>query len=259
MWVWAAGIVLGLAALALLGKKDFVFTFAAALIALPLLPALYGMRFSSNIEMVADRYLYLPSVGLCLVVGWFAKRMLESRRRAVIICVASLATVFAFLCFAQEGFYANQVANLARTAEFAPDDQWTLLQLGNAYAVEGKYDESLAQYQRACGIEGDLDCVAGLAEGLYFTRRYAEALPQLQTIIRILDHTDSGRNPTTLVQHEEYLLWLTDTQRKLGNPQAADETAKWAQAIASRISARPEADALARAFKIPTLPMQVSR
>jgi tetratricopeptide (TPR) repeat protein len=259
IWLAAGAIVLGLLALALLGKKSFVFVFAAAFIALPLLPALYAMRFSPNIEMVADRYLYLPSVGICLVLGWLAKRMLASRRRAMIMGVASLAAVFGFLCVAQEGFYANQAANFARAAEFAPGNQWVLLQLANAYAKEGKYDESLAQYQDACAIDGNLDCVAGLAEGFYFTHRYAEALPRLQTIARLLDHTDSGHNPTTLVQHEEYLIWLADTERQLGNSAGADETAKRAQAIASEIYAKPEANALAGAFKIPVLPSQVSR
>jgi tetratricopeptide (TPR) repeat protein len=259
MWFTAALIVCGTLALLYTTRKYFLFGFSASLIVLPLLPALYAMRFSPTIEMVQDRYLYLPSVGFCLVLGWIAKNTLQTWRTRSIVGLTAVTTVFALLCYAQEGFYANQVAMYARAAEYAPRDQYVSLQLANSYAQEGRYEEALVQYKRACPIEADLDCVAGLAEGQYFTHRYAEALPRLQTITRVLDHTDSGHNPTTLIQHEQFLLWLADTQRHLGNSVAAEETDKRSQATAANISAQPEANALARAFKIPTLPMQVSR
>lgn len=259
MWLAAVLIVSALTALALATKKHVVFGFSAALIALPLIPALYAMRFSPDIEMVQDRYLYLPSVGFCLLLGWIAKHTLETWRTRSIVGLTAITTVFALLCYAQEGFYANQEAMYARTAEFAPDNQYVSLQLASSYAAEGRYEEALAQYNHACSLGVNLDCIAGLATGQYFTHRYAEALPNLRTVVRVMDHTDSGHNPTTLIQHEQFLLWLADTQRQLGDSSSADETTKRAQVIASEISAKPEANALARAFKIPTLPGQVSR
>lgn len=259
MWLTIAVIVGGLSVLACLTRKHFLFGLSASLIVLPLLPALYAMRFSPTIEMVQDRYLYLPSVGFCLLLGWIAKNTLETWRGRSIAGLSAVTTVFALLCYAQEGFYANQKAMYARTAKFAPRNQYVSLQLANAYAWEGRYEEALAQYNHACSIGVNLDCIAGLAEGQYFTHRYAEALPNLETVARVMDHTDSGRNPTTLIQHEQFILWLADTQRQLGNTGDADATSKRAEAIALQISAKPEANALARAFKVPIPAPQVSR
>jgi len=152
---------------------------SAALILLPVLPALATIRVYPQGDMTHDRYLYLPSVGLCLLIGALAPRMLETPRSIHTAAASVLAIVlvaFSVLTFAQQRFYHDDVAFLQRAIDVNPDNAFAYALLANIYMDQGRTDLGLKDYRIASELAPDDPRISMfLARGLFGVQRYTEA------------------------------------------------------------------------------------
>jgi hypothetical protein len=116
-WLTAVAFFLGIALIAYVSSRRLAWTVASSLLFLPLLPVLAGIRFFRYVEfeMVHDRYLYLPSVGLVLIFGFFMKYLWSRSRNAAIALSALLFALSIWLNCTQQGFYRNQRAFTSRS------------------------------------------------------------------------------------------------------------------------------------------------
>ncbi|MCE9614434.1 MAG: tetratricopeptide repeat protein [Lentisphaerae bacterium] len=99
---------------------------------------------------MAERYLYLPSIGLCLWLGWELARGLHSRYRRVLV-VASLlvaAAMTARVC-QRNPVWRDNVTLWTATARHVPDHPTVLANLAAAYYERGDYDRVIACATRA--------------------------------------------------------------------------------------------------------------
>jgi len=106
-------------------------------------------------QALADRYAYLPFIGLFIMVCWgmadlAERRHVPSRWIAVPACIVLL--VLAILTHRQIGFWSDNITVWAHTAEvtkdnFQAEDNW-----GESLQKAGNYDEAWPHYVRAAQI-----------------------------------------------------------------------------------------------------------
>lgn len=119
VWLAAGLILLVIALLVYLGRESRVWLVGLAFVCLPLLPVLAGIHFYSGIieiEAVHDRYLYLPSVGLTLMLGLLVK-YLWKQSRFVELTLAGLS-IAALVCLnvTQQNYYKNEASLILTTS-----------------------------------------------------------------------------------------------------------------------------------------------
>ncbi len=106
---------------------------------------------------VAERYLYLPSVGLALILGMLFCRVAANRRGQIVATtiVVLLIGLAGAATIARGIVWTNGVRLWDDAARKSPQDGLTWLNLGLAYYKAGKEDQALACYDKALGARYD--------------------------------------------------------------------------------------------------------
>jgi len=188
-WLLTALILVGIGVLVYLSWKwPPAFGMASGLLLLPLLPVLLAMRVFLVGDLVHDRYLYLPSAGLCLFCGLAVKYFSARPQRVRMVAVSVGAVVlilFAGLTLAQEGIYANDGSYFQRGLELDPENTRIIDLLGNYYMKLGHMREALQAFYRAHELKpDDSDATFQLTVGLFNDKQYATAEPYLEELFR---------------------------------------------------------------------------
>ncbi|MEZ5331006.1 MAG: tetratricopeptide repeat protein [Thermoanaerobaculia bacterium] len=146
----------------------------------------------------ADRYTYLPLVGLFLALVWgladLATR-LGRRRLATGLAAAVLAVSLAACALVtrrQLGWWRDSVTLWTRALAVTADNPRAHLNLAEGLRALGRREEALAHYRRALELEaGQADVWAALGNALWSWGRPDEAVPALRRALA-LDPTDVG-------------------------------------------------------------------
>ena len=161
---------------------------AAALLLAPILPALAVVRIYPQGDMTHDRYLYLASVGLCLMVGMLVARLWSMPKPAKLAVVAVMAVVLAALStatFAQQKFYHDNFAFYRQVIETNPSDGMAYGLLGNEYMDQGNTDLALDLFRKAHQISPENPKVSlFLARGLVAEKQYLESEAVLNQMLQ---------------------------------------------------------------------------
>jgi len=199
-----------------------VFAFAGVLILLPLLPALAGIRVYDQGNMTHDRYLYLPSVGLCLLLSlavgsvW---RDMRARPVVLLICVP----IFAFLCYLtvrQQRFYHDDEAFYERAIAVDSRNALVMGYLGDAYLEKNENELAMEWFERGLRTApNDPNAKFYLARGLMKTQQYSAAEPYLKDLAY-------GSQPIAPKRKSALLLSLANAEMQLNEPDMAERTLK---------------------------------
>ncbi len=90
---------------------------------------------------VADRYFYMPVIGLWLLAGWHLAQFLSAEtggQKFRHIVVIALFICLAGLTLRQNGYWKNGVTVFSRVLQFAPESVYAYHNLGCAYLEEQK-------------------------------------------------------------------------------------------------------------------------
>jgi tetratricopeptide (TPR) repeat protein len=198
-WLVILSVVLLVAlcagAVGLRKKYPFVFTgwfwFAGMLV-----PVIGLVQVGS--QAMADRYVYLPQIGLYVLVTWLvAELSVRFHHRAVMLAGLS-ALVLAALTYracVQVSYWANSEMLWRHAIASTPDDIWAqnILgyaivhnNLGGALLQDGKLDEAVVQFQAAQNIDPD-DAAACYNLGNAFLKkgRTDDAIVQLRQTLKL--------------------------------------------------------------------------
>lgn len=107
-------------------------------------------------QAMADRYAYLPFVGLFIVICWGVAEMLEkSRNRTAILGVASalILSALAFSTHRQLSFWADNVSLWSHTIAVTRDNFIAEDNLGGALLERGRVDDAMAHFRVAAALE----------------------------------------------------------------------------------------------------------
>jgi tetratricopeptide (TPR) repeat protein len=178
--------------------------FAAALMIFPMIPVLAGIRVYDQGNMTHDRYLYLPSVGFCILLGLLAKWLI-SRPEAWVRPAASVVTglicvVYGSITITQQKFYRNDEAFYQRAIDISPQNYLVIDYLGNVYLKENEFERAIDQYQKAQKIAPeDSNTRFFLARGLFKNQQYAAAEPLFEQLSTKFVDSQHYRNCAVLL------------------------------------------------------------
>jgi tetratricopeptide (TPR) repeat protein len=98
----------------------------------------------------ADRYTYLPLIGICIMVAWGVPRLVERfryKRQALAAASLVLLALCALLTWRQVGYWKDSETLYTRAMEAVPGNYWAHHHLANALRDSGRTDEALAHYE----------------------------------------------------------------------------------------------------------------
>ena len=104
----------------------------------------------------ADRYTYLPQIGLAILAAWGAVELAGSwRHRRTVLGFAAgvLLTGLMTGAYLQTGYWKNSVTLWTRTLVFTPQSPVANCNLGIALAAQGKLAEALGHFDRVLQVE----------------------------------------------------------------------------------------------------------
>ena len=106
-----------------------------------------------GLQSMADRYTYLPSIGLELAAAWLALELLGAASwRAIAACVGAIA----LLAVGQIGYWKDSVALFTHTIAVARRGNYLAYDnRGVALNAAGKIDAAVADYEQALALNPD--------------------------------------------------------------------------------------------------------
>jgi tetratricopeptide (TPR) repeat protein len=110
-------------------------------------------------QLVADRYMYLPSIGLFLAATWEVADRVRGRERAARFALPAallVVALFAGCAWKQIGYWKDSEALFLRAADTAPEGNWNAeFMLGIIYQREGRLADARRRLDRSLRIKPD--------------------------------------------------------------------------------------------------------
>jgi len=160
-WKFFASILLMsalVAAMFYLRKSQPLLSFAMAWFFITLAPAL---RIANVSDMVfGERYLYIPSLGFCVLAGWAAFHLTRSSLgkpalRAAYACFAVLLLFYVVQIERRIPEWHDDIRLFESAAVFSPRLPIVQLALGGSYYRAGQFDKAVAPLERSIALGRD--------------------------------------------------------------------------------------------------------
>jgi tetratricopeptide (TPR) repeat protein len=142
-----------------------------------------------GVQTRADRYMYIPMVGLLIMVIWGAAEILEKwRTRRLAACLAVAACrVCAVLSWVQIGYWRNSETLFRHALEVTGDNSVADISLGKyLMASQGRMSGALPYLETAARIDPDSE-IAHSEFGIALAKagRITDAIEQFQAAVRL--------------------------------------------------------------------------
>ncbi|MCU0290385.1 MAG: tetratricopeptide repeat protein [Thermoanaerobaculaceae bacterium] len=136
----------------------------------------------------ADRYTYLPQIGIAFALAWGASALVQrfqAARRPVVVLWGGALLVLALVTRQQIGVWRDSVTLWQHTIACTDRNIVAQVNLGKALLATGRNDEGIAHLREALAIDPDHpDAANDLAVQLYLRGQYDTALPFLEAALR---------------------------------------------------------------------------
>jgi tetratricopeptide (TPR) repeat protein len=150
-----------------------------------------------GIQAMADRYTYVPLLGVQVAVLWTLREAVATRARrqaAALVAAAGLAAL-AMLTWRQLGVWRNSFTLFDRALAVTENNYLAHNNRGLAHAAAGRHAESVADYRRALAINPAYpDAANNLGRVFVQEGRAAEAVPLLRTALAAKPASPEIRN-----------------------------------------------------------------
>jgi tetratricopeptide (TPR) repeat protein len=140
-----------------------------------------------GVQRMADRYTYLPLVGLFVILSWGTAQLIGNwRYKKIALSVAS-----AVLCFllvtsarAQVSYWKNSFTLFEHTLEVTADNYVIHTNLGFELALHGRTDEAIIHYRAALRINPEFELAhINLGSALFSQGKIEKSLAYYQTTL----------------------------------------------------------------------------
>ena len=189
-------LLLGISAAALALRKKQPWLVVGWLWYLGMLVPVIGLVQSGELAR-ADRYTYLPQIGLSMALTWAVAGLCG--RRLHLLLLAPLAgmviATLAVTAHRQTAHWHDSTALWHHTLDCNPDNVVAHENLGSEFDHQGRLAEALAQHRRAVEIKPDYEIAQNnLGLDLYLTGQGREAIPHFQKALAIKPHHAQAHN-----------------------------------------------------------------
>jgi tetratricopeptide (TPR) repeat protein len=147
-------IVLSLLIIAVvrLRKRQRLVSFGVAWFLLTLIPVLGVFMPSKNIVM-AEHWLYLPSIGFFMALGVIFGKFIELNRKTAFISASALLIPLIFLTIRQNATWKDPVNFYKRIIHYSPESTKAHFNLAAVYENNQDYDKAIQEYKRTKEID----------------------------------------------------------------------------------------------------------
>jgi tetratricopeptide (TPR) repeat protein len=146
----------------------------------------------------ADRYTYLPLVGIFIMLAWGGRdlvRVLRVPSKLAAGVAAALLIACASLARLQASYWRHSESLFRHALEVAPDNAVAHVNLGSVFEQAGRPDEAQTHYQEALRIDPGLaQAHNNLANVLDAMGKFTEAVPHYEEAIRLRPRESIPRN-----------------------------------------------------------------
>ncbi len=153
--VLAGGLIVGLSVLFFVQRRRYPFLLMGWLWFCGTLVPVIGL-VQMGLQAMADRYSYIPSLGVLVIAVWGVNELTESwHYRVVALSVAGAAAIV--LCLAltrqQLGHWKDSEALFRHALEVTENNYLARLNLGSALDEKGQVDEAIREFQEAIRLK----------------------------------------------------------------------------------------------------------
>jgi Tfp pilus assembly protein PilF len=215
--------IVGLAILALMvysvyrWRRNGVVLMGAAVFAVGIAPVLNVFPIT---EVSAERFLYFPSFGFCLLMA-AACRGLRYRRAGLVVLIL-LVGAYSARTVVRNLDWKNEASIFGTTVAAAPENARAHLNLGNVHYRDGRHRQALAEYRRALDIDPkEARAWSGSAGAHKALGEMDEAFHSMERAIALEPNNADFRNSVGLlhVQQGDYLRAVESFSQAVGlNP-----------------------------------------
>lgn len=185
-------VLLGISAGAVIWRKKRPYLLTGWLWYLGMLFPVIGIVQISTEVSHADRYTYLPGIGLALAGTWAAGDWVAGWKngRTILGGVAAAVIGWLLVCgYQQTAHWRNDVTLWTHDLDCNPRNYVARYNLGHAMAQNGYFDEAMEQYRAALAIRPDLpEALNNLGAALAHQGKVDEAIADYRHAVEI----DSG-------------------------------------------------------------------
>jgi len=182
------GVILSLTALAWVRRQGSPYLLVGWLWYLVTLVPVIGLVQVGE-QAVADRYSYLPSLGVLIFVVWGAGELAQGRRYELpALCVAAIAAIAACSCLTREqlGHWKNTESLFRHTIAVTRNNSMAHDNLGVALLKQGRVDEAMSEFHRALRLRPtDARAHYNLGIALFRKGQIVEATHQYREALRL--------------------------------------------------------------------------
>jgi len=150
-------------------------------------------------QALADRYTYVPLMGLFIIVAWGLPELLAGwRYQKATLCISAATVLFVLsICtYHQLRYWRNNITLFEHTLAVTGDNSKIQNNLGNVLASTGRLDEAIGHYNEALRIRPNYaEARYNLAKALQSQGRIDEAVNHLNEALSIKpDYADAHIN-----------------------------------------------------------------
>ena len=142
-----------------------------------------------GVQAYADRYTYIPYIGLFIMIAWGLPELLSKwpyRKIALGISMVIVLTALGICTHRQVSFWNNSITLFSHAIEVTQNNYIAYNNLGVAYGNLGRYQEAIEAYKQAIRIKPDYaEAHYNLGVAYGNLGRYQEAIEAYKQAIRI--------------------------------------------------------------------------
>lgn len=141
-----------------------------------------------GMQSMADRYTYVPLVGVFVGLVWLSAERLErapSGGPAQIVLGAAVLVVCGVLTIRQVGFWRESETLFAHAVVATKGNFLAYNNLGYCYGLQGRGEEEMENYRQSLAMNPEYpEALNNMGCALSARKRYAEALPYFRSALR---------------------------------------------------------------------------
>jgi protein O-mannosyl-transferase len=149
-----------------------------------------------GVQSMADRYMYLPGIGIYIIVAWLASEASAKLRLPKIVPAitgAMILVVLLLITRTQVGYWKDSESLFRHALDVTQNNCVMHKNYGQVMKSQGRLDEAIYNFRRALAIRPDwVDVHDKLASTLQDKDQDAEAIAEFELVLRINpDKTDT--------------------------------------------------------------------
>ena len=151
----------------------------------PVIGIIQGGRWPA----IADRWTYVPAIGLFIIAGWGGSAILEkiSQKRALkVVCASFVLIPLMVLSHHQVGYWKNSMTLFSHAVDVTKNNGLAHYNLGQALGDTGDFEKAIVQYYAALKIDNqNATAHINLANALARKGEYDEAFSHFNMALTI--------------------------------------------------------------------------